>query len=175
MSTGLATERLALAPLTLAAATALVQGDRSGFEAAIGLTVASSWPEQAFVEQVLPIHIRRVRDDPASERWSVWTITLGGVVVGSASFKGGPDENGVVEVGYGIASEFRGRGIATEAATALTALALCDPDVTAVVATTDPHNVPSMRVLEKAGFVRTGHEGGLVAWRHLERRESDGV
>jgi ribosomal-protein-alanine N-acetyltransferase len=163
------TPRLVLAPLSVAAAAALLRGDRGKARSELGLAPAPEWPEQAFVEQVLPIHVRRVNEDPAAARWSVWTMALDGVVVGSASFKGGPDVRGVVEIGYGVAPAYRGRGVATEAVIALTELALADPGVRAVVATTDPHNLSSMRVLEKAGFVRTGKEGDLLAWRHVGR------
>ncbi len=170
--TALETERLILAPLPLAAAEALLEGDRERAGVELGREPATGWPEQAFVEQVLPIHVRRVRADPSTARWSVWTIALDGVVIGSASFKGGPDQRGVVEIGYGIAPAFRGDGIATEATVALTGLALADPAVRAVVATTDPGNRPSMRVLEKAGFRRTGKDGALVAWRYVPRKGS---
>lgn len=173
MTGAVETGRLVLAPLPVAAAAALLRGDRVEARSELGLEPAAEWPEQTFVEQVLPIHVRRVRDDPSAARWSVWTIALDGVVVGSASFKGGPDARGVVEIGYGVAPAFRGRGVATEAAIALTGLALADPAVGAVVATTDPRNGSSMRVLEKAGFVRTGKDGELLAWRHVRAGGSD--
>jgi RimJ/RimL family protein N-acetyltransferase len=57
-----------------------------------------------------------------------------------------------VEIGYGLVASRRGRGYATEAVRALTAFAVGRPDVTEVVATVDPGNLASIRVLEKVGF-----------------------
>lgn len=89
-----------------------------------------------------------------------------GVVVGTCAFVGPPDENGEVEIAYGVNEEHRGRGYATIAAVALAAFARTQPDVRTVRAHTKPNNPASDRVLEKAGFQRAGEvqhpEDGLV-------------
>ncbi|CAN7511075.1 GNAT family N-acetyltransferase [Phenylobacterium sp. LjRoot164] len=59
-----------------------------------------------------------------------------------------------LELIYGFARAYWGRGYATEAARAL--LAACTPD--AVDATIDPANLASWRILEKLGFVVVGEE-----------------
>jgi RimJ/RimL family protein N-acetyltransferase len=77
-----------------------------------------------------------------------------------------------LELIYGFARAYWGRGYATEAARAL--LAACTPD--AVDATIDPANLASWRILEKLGFVVVGEEEdeyGLPTLRlHLEIGES---
>jgi RimJ/RimL family protein N-acetyltransferase len=60
-----------------------------------------------------------------------------------------PDE---VEVGYRYHRSAWGRGLATEAATALVRIALADPATTAVVACALASNAGSLRVLEKLGL-----------------------
>lgn len=87
-----------------------------------------------------------------------------GLVVGGIGFFGPPREGGEVEVGYGIVPSRQDRGYATEAVQAMLALAWTDPRVTAVVAGTDPGNVASQRVLEKAGFGRIA-AGSEVRYR----------
>jgi ribosomal-protein-alanine N-acetyltransferase len=57
------------------------------------------------------------------------------------------------EIGYWLAEPFWGRGIATEALTAVTRHAIEAHDLTRVYALPFAWNVPSCRVLEKAGFV----------------------
>lgn len=81
--------------------------------------------------------------------------------IGGIGFKG-PPMDGVVEVGYGLAPSGRGSGYATEALTAFVDLA-GTLGVTGVRADTDPDNVASQRVLEKAGFRRT-HEDATAVW-----------
>jgi [ribosomal protein S5]-alanine N-acetyltransferase len=75
--------------------------------------------------------------------------------VGSGGFKGAPS-NGRVEIGYGVAGECRGRGIATEAIARLARVAFRQPDVVEVFAETAMDNGPSQRVVQKAGFRHTG-------------------
>ena len=64
-----------------------------------------------------------------------------------------PDE---IEIGYRYRQSAWGRGLATEAAGPLMALALEDPTVTAVVACAHGRNAASLRVLEKLGLERVG-------------------
>jgi len=89
-------------------------------------------------------------------------------VVGTCGFKGPPDADGVVEIAYGVAPEYQGRGYATEAAQALTDYAFRRGKVRVVRAHTRPEPNASTRVLTKCGFRRIGEvidpEDGLV-WR----------
>lgn len=89
-------------------------------------------------------------------------------IVGTAGFKGPPDPDGVVEIAYGVAPEYQGRGYATEAANALVEFALADAAVKTVRAHTLPEPNASTRVLTKNGFRHLGEvidpEDGRV-WR----------
>jgi RimJ/RimL family protein N-acetyltransferase/uncharacterized protein YbdZ (MbtH family) len=86
-----------------------------------------------------------------------------GLVVGDIGFHT-PPQDGVVEIGYGLAEVARGQGYATEALTALTAWALAHPDVRRVLAETTPENAPSQRVMERSGFERTGADESRVRY-----------
>jgi ribosomal-protein-alanine N-acetyltransferase len=66
-----------------------------------------------------------------------------------------------VELGYALARHAWGRGLATEAAGALTDWALAQPEIYRVWAVCDVENVASARVLEKIGMQR---EGLLRRW-----------
>ena len=97
-----------------------------------------------------------------SDRWewyAIWMVELkDGTHVGEFCFKG-IGEEGDVEIGYGVAEDWRGCGYATEAVAALVDWALKQSGVMRVTAETGPSNIASRRVLEKAGFVRTGKAG----------------
>lgn len=84
-----------------------------------------------------------------------------GLVVGSVGLFWPPDQ-GTVEIGYGIVDSRRGRGYATEAARALTDFALTAPGVHTVTAAAELSNPASVRVLEKAGFLRWSVENGIA-------------
>ena len=93
------------------------------------------------------------------EWYAIWMIELkDGTHIGELCFKG-ITENGIAEIGYGIAEDYQCRGYATEAVSALTDWALVQPCVTAVLAETEQSNIASQKVLNKAGFVPTGETG----------------
>lgn len=74
------------------------------------------------------------------------------VVVGSADFKDVPNENGEIEIGYGLAEEFEHNGYMTEAAEALCKWGLGQDKVTKIIAETEADNIKSHKVLERLGF-----------------------
>lgn len=142
--------RVRLEPVSLAAAAAVVGGDLAG------LSPGAGWP---------------VADTLDGLRMSLqhgaqlgWFVLLDGLIVGDCGTHGPPDETGTVEIGYGIAGPYRGRGLATEMCRALTEWLLERPDVTRVVASTHAAaNPASRRVLEKSGFTFDRDDGAL-AW-----------
>ncbi|MEU1009539.1 GNAT family N-acetyltransferase [Streptomyces sp. NPDC005890] len=77
-----------------------------------------------------------------------------GRAVGGIGFHGAPDEEQRVEIGYDLVTGARGHGYATEALRALTEWALARDDVDTVIATVEPDNLPSQRVVARAGFTR---------------------
>ena len=105
--------------------------------------------------------------EPAPE--GVWAVDVGGEAVGCIALERGTDvEAASYEVGYWLGRAYWGRGIATEALRAVTALAWGDPGVARVYAPVFAWNAASMRVLEKAGYareavlVRSGVKDGVV-------------
>ena len=87
-----------------------------------------------------------------------------GLAIGGAGFKGPPDADGCVEVGYGFAVSARGKGYATEAVQALCDLATAR-GATAVIAETHVGNTASERVLERCGFAVTSRTDEMTYWR----------
>jgi RimJ/RimL family protein N-acetyltransferase len=72
--------------------------------------------------------------------------------VGNGGFKGGPDADGVVEIGYEIATELWNQGYATEAVRGLIAYAFGQPSVQTVSAHTLAEPNASNAVLQKVGM-----------------------
>jgi [ribosomal protein S5]-alanine N-acetyltransferase len=149
---------------------ALIEGVPQ-FEAKMGLRAAEGLRDYIVSDEISPAWLDKLR---ASREADVWMHGFGivhresGMVIGSAAFKGPPDEEGMVEIAYGIVPGYQGRGYATEAAAALVAFAFSDPRVRLVRAHTRPASAASQRVLAKCGLERVGEvmdpEDGLV-WR----------
>ena len=150
--------------------------------AATKITLTPSRPEDilkhyegGFPPEVSPAWIEKLLAARGPDPWVLGfhvVDTRSHALVGSAGFKGEPDDGGVVEIAYGIDEAFRGLGYATAAARALVDFAFADPRVRLVCAHTLPAAGASVRVLEKCGFSRVADvidpEDGLV-WR-FERR-----
>jgi RimJ/RimL family protein N-acetyltransferase len=98
--------------------------------------------------------------------WGVFAIQRSDdlVAVGGIGFHGPPSEEGVAEIGYDLVPAARGEGWATDAARLISRWALTRPEVRTVIATTDPDNLASQRVLERVGFTRVADIEGLRAY-----------
>ena len=164
------TARLTLQPYMPDQLLALRDGV-SEFEERIGVRAAAGLREFFVSDDVSPHWLERLRRAAGPDPWVFGFAVIhrdDQCVIGAASFKGPPDDDGVVEIAYGIAPSYRGRGFATEAARALVSFALERVDVTSIRAHTKPENDASGRVLSKCGFHQVGEvedpEDGLV-WR----------
>lgn len=107
-----------------------------------------------------------VEGDPWSSRYIIRNQT----VLGSIGFFGppepAPDGTLEAEVGYGLVTEARGWGFATEALKGL--LACADAGGVRIRASVEPTNAASLRVLAKCGFTElrgADEDGHLVMAR----------
>ena len=86
------------------------------------------------------------------------------VVVGSAGFKGIPDEKQEVEIGYGLGKEFEHKGYMAEAVEALCGWALRQETVNHIIAETDKDGFASQRILKRCGF-QEEKRGETIWWK----------
>lgn len=93
-------------------------------------------------------------------RWGsyylIWRTRSGGTVVGLGGYKGRPDAEGWVEIGYEIAPDYRKRGLATTFVRILLEHARHDPYVRGIIAHTLPEENPSVMLLRATGFQFVG-------------------
>jgi RimJ/RimL family protein N-acetyltransferase len=164
------TAQLRLVPFSPQQILALIEGVAE-FEKQIGLPATEGLRELFVSGDVSPAWLAQLRTATAADPWVHGFAVVdreSQSVVGSAGFKGPPDGEGMVEIGYGIANGYRGRGYATEAAAALINFARENSNVRVVRAHTLPTPNASTRVLEKCGFACLGQvldpEDGPV-WR----------
>jgi RimJ/RimL family protein N-acetyltransferase len=114
--------------------------------------------------------VRRItRDLHKAHCHASWMILSGLEVVGLCSYRR-PPRGGSVEIGYGIALSRRNRGCATLAVAQMVLFAESDPAVRLLVAETSLSNPPSMQVLQKNDFERSGtridkEDGPVALWQ----------
>jgi RimJ/RimL family protein N-acetyltransferase len=169
-SIGIATDTLDLRPLSPAELLALREGDEQ-FTAESRLKTADGLRAMLVSDEVSPAWLDRLRTAVDRDAWQFGFVVLEkmtGVAVGAAGFKGPPDDDGVVEIAYGIAPAYAGRGYATQVANGLVEFASKDDRVRRIRAHTLPERNASTSVLTKSGFELLGAvedpEDGLV-WR----------
>ena len=157
----------------LAANQALVMADLEGRETlgqALDVRVPENWPPELYDRPPMESAMRQLREE-SKVGWSFWYLVekrlAGDELLWICGFKGIPDPNGEVEIGYSILSQFRNKGFATEAVTRLVSWALTHQHVNAVIAETLPYLKQSIRVLEKNGFryAGAGSEHGVIRYR----------
>ncbi|MDP1719951.1 MAG: GNAT family N-acetyltransferase [Candidatus Nanopelagicaceae bacterium] len=104
--------------------------------------------------------VPQVKVDPSLNKWFVRWIVFkeSGEIIGSISFHGAPDSNGMIEVGLGIQEKFRNQGFAREALRGFWLWALQFPEVKIFRYTVSPTNLPSIRVVDFFGFEYKGEQ-----------------
>ena len=129
---------------------ALAAGDDT-FSERFDIPVVAGWI--GFPEALAPA-LEGARGAPG-DPWGTHLFfdDVDGALVGFGGFKGAP-RDGAVEIGYAVAPERQGRGIATAVVQILVERAR-DAGVTTMVAHTLAEPNASTAVLEKSGFVRT--------------------
>jgi ribosomal-protein-alanine N-acetyltransferase len=162
------TENLQLIPCGPSHLAAVLE-DKKGLEPLLGVSVPDGWP---VFPGAIPRIYEKLRSDPAAVGW--WSYLFvhaeDRTLAGDGGFKGRPDGSNEVEIGYALVPEYRGRGLATEAAKGLVGWAFSHPEVAAVKAQTLPDGHASIRVLEKLGMRFAGATDGVLRWR-LERQD----
>jgi ribosomal-protein-alanine N-acetyltransferase len=88
--------------------------DEPRLERLLGATVADGW---AGFPEALPALRDSYARNPPGHPWGTLLFLLDDprTLVGLGGYKGGPSDEGAVEIGYAIAPAFRGRGLATVA------------------------------------------------------------
>lgn len=139
--------------------------DRDALEQRLSARVLPLWHKDHQVK-ILTNVLRALEADPGSCVWRFYLLLHAAdrAVIGDAGFKGPPDHDGTIEIGYGIVPAYRRQGYTFEAAQALVTWAFSHPQVARVTAWCDDDNVGSIRILEKLGMRRRGITGRGLAW-----------
>ena len=171
----LAGERVTLLPVPHEISVAVVTGRGLGDAlATTGLTAAPGWPHADTVDALRPL-AEHGGPGPAH---GTFLVVVDGELIGECGWFGAPDDNGVVEIGYGLAGPARGRGLGTEAVGVLTTWVEQQPGVRRISADALVGNAPSRRVLERLGFRPEAEHPPYVTYvrdaPHVDEPENSG-
>lgn len=109
-----------------------------------------------YTEQDGEEYIKAMRSADETETFA-FAITVDNRAVGSVGvFRQGNIHRQTAELGYYISQSYWGRGIMTEAVRQVCAYVFEHSDIIRIYAEPFSHNIPSCRVLEKAGFQYEG-------------------
>ncbi len=109
----------------------------------------------------LKYRIDQVRADPSVNPWLLRLAVLRGsepTIVGLGNFHDRPDAVGMVEIGYSVLPTYRRQGFGREIAMTMWQFAASCPNVAVLRASVAPTNVPSLAIIESAGFVKVGEQ-----------------
>ena len=163
------TDTLILAPHLPRNLRALVRSIED-FENTAGLRVADGIRDQLLSASA--DFMTRLETAKQSDRWQFGFAVIhkiDNILIGMGGFPGPPDSEGVVEIAYGIAPSYQGKGYATEVANMLIDFASREKSVRLLCAHTLAETNASTRVLSKCGFKKVGGtvdpENNLPVWR----------
>jgi RimJ/RimL family protein N-acetyltransferase len=119
-------------------------------------------PYQHLVTGPSPMRHRipRIKADPSyAEIALILAIEQSsGALIGSSGFHDFPDQNGMIELGFGIVPEKQRQGFGIELLRGMWQLILSRPDVRILRYTTMPSNEASMHIVTKLGFKLVGEQ-----------------
>lgn len=157
------TSRLFLIPYTYELVEATLEGKKN-LEDVLGFSVSDEWPSPQYMK-LIKMKKEKLKQTPEQSIWSRIAVHKESrTLIGEIGCKGGPDEKGKVEIGYGMVSAARNKGFATEMVTGLTEWLSVHPDVRRITAECLVSNTPSAKVLQKAGFKKIGKNNEMLYW-----------
>ncbi|HEY7464142.1 MAG TPA: GNAT family N-acetyltransferase [Candidatus Limnocylindria bacterium] len=170
------TRRLELHLLSLQELEELAVGNATGLATRIDAEVGEAWVSE--VAGLAGFRARQLRERPGDEPWLLRAIVTAEAderrrAIGYLNFHAGPDERGMVEIGYTLMPDARGRGYAIEAVRGAFEWATQEFGIRRFRASISPGNERSENLIFKLGFVRTGEQwddrDGLEYVYELER------
>jgi RimJ/RimL family protein N-acetyltransferase len=99
--------------------------------------------------------------------YTFWVVVekSSAIVVAELGFKGPPDKNGAVEIGYGTMPGYEGRGFMAEAVAGMYEWAKEQKGITTILASINKTNRASLRIVQKNNFELYQQKEDMLWWR----------
>jgi RimJ/RimL family protein N-acetyltransferase len=119
-------------------------------------------PHKYFLNNPNPIRYRinQVRKNPevATYLLRVGVLRESGEIIGSAGFHNLPDENGMIEIGFGVDPAFQNKGYGKQILHGMWGWVVKKPGVKTLRYTVAPENLVSRHIIKKLGFDLVGEQ-----------------
>jgi RimJ/RimL family protein N-acetyltransferase len=146
---------------------AIIKGNDS-LSKYLGVIAEPGWTE--FGEVIFEFTLKKILEDPDNAKWGVFLPILKteNRVIGTCGYKGKPDGNGCVEIGYEVSVSYRNQGYAREVTDLLVDHAYNNGALKVVAHTLEKDNA-SAQVLIRNGFqfissVQDPEDGVVWKW-----------
>lgn len=128
-------------------------GDR--LEKSLGVAITNEPLDANIVEALKWLYEQGLADKENFKWYTNWQIILksADMIIGSANFLGKPDEDGQVELTFGLHKFGRLRGYEDEALTAICEWALTQDGVSSLIIEAEKSDVPALMIFERNKFV----------------------
>jgi [ribosomal protein S5]-alanine N-acetyltransferase len=164
------TSRLTIIPLNYPQLELYMQGEGK-LEKEFRLSITGRTVAPDIKERVTDLILPKVKAAIADEYlfYTFWIVIekTSKIIVAELGFKGEPDKNGKIEIGYGTMYEQRKKGYMTEAVGGMIDWAKQRADVKYILAETDEKNLASIKVLKKNKFRFFDKKEKMKWWKIL--------
>lgn len=158
------TERLYLIPFTIPIAQEVLN-QKYTILSDMGLNLSQGWPDEDMLETLPRIvtNLELVEEPSGFESWLI-VEKDSKAIIGDIGFKGRPDSEGSVDLGYGIVDAARRKGYAVEAGSAMIKWAFKQQQVKVITARCEHVNEASTKTLESLGFYQKIIKEEMIHW-----------
>ena len=162
------TDRLKLLPFTIHICEEVLSGSTSSL-AVLGIIPGYGWPDLETLDTLPRIlnNLNKVKSPSEFESWMVINKSTN-TLVGGVGFKGLPNEQGDIDIGYGIIESETQKGYAKEATLGLIEWAFRQTGVKAITASCSKKNLASQQILTFLKFDKVGEDQEMVYWKLMK-------
>lgn len=162
------TERLKIIPLSYSQLTTYLEADNK-FETELGLKRGGRTLSADVKDLVESFTLPTMRFSNQYNYlfFTFWIVIdkVQNTIVAELGFKGVPNRNGEVEIGYGTMPGHQGKGYMTEAVAMMIRWATSRDDIRCILAEIDEQNLASIRIVTKNGFEQFDKRNQMLWWR----------
>lgn len=158
------TDRLIIMPMTFSMIHSILQGNYEEIYK-LGINFHKDWPRQDTMDIMWFLKDVINKTDEVSG-FDIWMVIKKDemTVIGDAGFKGDPDEDGKVEIGFGLVDEEHRKGYGYEVASSLIDWASQQESVKVITADCLLDNTGSIKVLTKCGLKEIRRDNEYIYW-----------
>lgn len=162
------TARLTLIPFTIGICQESLSHNFTAIKS-LGIYPGKGWPDEETID-TLPRIIKNLNKVGQPSGFESWMIIENErkLLIGDIGFKGLPNLNGEIDLGYGIIENERKKGFAIEASSAVLQWAFEQKNVSAITASCHTSNFGSQKILSLLNFSILKKDDEMIFWKRLK-------